>query len=96
VTYKVVTHTSDLRGAGTDAAVYVQLHGLFGDGLRQQLVGGPTDFSRYGCRASSTKHHHHHHHVTQSSHSINAIGPAPLWSAKHQVDGMLLPPGCIC
>jgi hypothetical protein len=21
--------------------------------------------------------HHHHHHVTQSSHSINAIGPAP-------------------
>jgi hypothetical protein len=26
-------------------------------------------------------HHHHHHHVTQSSHSINAIGPAPLWFA---------------
>jgi hypothetical protein len=25
-------------------------------------------------------YHHHHHHVTQSSHSINAIGPAPLWS----------------
>jgi hypothetical protein len=25
-------------------------------------------------------HHHHHHHVTQSSHSINAIGPAPLWT----------------
>jgi hypothetical protein len=23
-------------------------------------------------------HHHHHHHVTQSSHSINAIGPAPV------------------
>jgi hypothetical protein len=22
---------------------------------------------------------HHHHHVTQSSHNINAIGPAPLW-----------------
>jgi hypothetical protein len=21
--------------------------------------------------------HHHHHHVTQSSHNINAIGPAP-------------------
>jgi hypothetical protein len=21
----------------------------------------------------------HHHHVTQSSHSINAIGPAPPW-----------------
>jgi hypothetical protein len=26
--------------------------------------------------------HHHHHHVTQSSHSINAIGPAPLWSRR--------------
>jgi hypothetical protein len=25
---------------------------------------------------------HHHHHVTQSSHSINAIGPAPLWSGR--------------
>jgi hypothetical protein len=25
---------------------------------------------------------YHHHHVTQSSHSINAIGPAPLWSGK--------------
>jgi hypothetical protein len=24
----------------------------------------------------------HHHHVTQSSHSINAIGPAPLWSGR--------------
>jgi hypothetical protein len=58
VTYKVVTHTSNLRGAGTDAAVYVQLHGLLGDGLRQQLVGGPTDFDRcdiFGgcCRTSA-------------------------------------------
>jgi hypothetical protein len=25
---------------------------------------------------------HHHHHVTQSSDSINAIGPAPLWSGR--------------
>jgi hypothetical protein len=24
----------------------------------------------------------HHHHVTQSSHSINATGPAPLWSGR--------------
>jgi hypothetical protein len=28
---------------------------------------------------TSCHHHHHHHHVTQSSHSINAISPAPLW-----------------
>jgi hypothetical protein len=26
--------------------------------------------------------HDHHHHVTQSCHSINAIGPAPLWSGR--------------
>jgi hypothetical protein len=26
-------------------------------------------------------HHHYHHHITQSSHSINAIGPAPLLTA---------------
>jgi hypothetical protein len=25
---------------------------------------------------------HHHHHITQSSHSINAIGPAPLLMVK--------------
>jgi hypothetical protein len=24
---------------------------------------------------TQVNHHHHHHHVTQSSHSINAIGP---------------------
>jgi hypothetical protein len=27
--------------------------------------------------------HHHHHHVTQSSHSINTIGPVPLWSGRN-------------
>jgi hypothetical protein len=32
--------------------------------------------------ARAHHHHHHHHHVTQSSHSINAIGPAPLWSGR--------------
>jgi hypothetical protein len=31
-------------------------------------------------RMQAAPAHHHHHHVTQSSHSINAIGPAPLWS----------------
>jgi hypothetical protein len=34
-----------------------------------------------GCCAVA-HHHHHHHHVTQSSHSINAIGPAPLWIGR--------------
>jgi hypothetical protein len=27
---------------------------------------------------NNNNNHHHHHRVTQSSHSINAIGPAPL------------------
>jgi hypothetical protein len=30
---------------------------------------------------------YHHHHVTQSSHSINAIGPAPL---ERKEEGALL------
>jgi hypothetical protein len=33
-----------------------------------------TAAQRLGC--GMPYHHHHHHHVTQSSHSINAIGPA--------------------
>jgi hypothetical protein len=35
----------------------------------------PSQFKQHHC-------HHHHHHVTQSSHSINVIGPAPLWSGR--------------
>jgi hypothetical protein len=33
-------------------------------------------------RVLGTSWDHHHHHATQSSHSINAIGPAPLWSGR--------------
>jgi hypothetical protein len=40
------------------------------------------------CTPALHHHHrHHHHHVTQSSHSINAIGPAP---ALHEGPGDLL------
>lgn len=46
VTYKVLVTTSDLRGAGTDANVYLQLHGLLGDGLQHQLLGSATAFDR--------------------------------------------------
>lgn len=45
-TYKVAVATSDLRGAGTDANVYLQLHGVLGDGLQQPLLGGPHAFDR--------------------------------------------------
>lgn len=53
VAYQVVTFTSDIRGAGTDATVHITLHGLLGDGLKQQLVGGPADFERCGLAQSS-------------------------------------------
>jgi hypothetical protein len=49
VTYKVSVSTSDLRGAGTDANVYLQMHGLLGDGLQHQLLGGATAFDRYSA-----------------------------------------------
>jgi hypothetical protein len=42
---------------------------------RAQRLQPPT------CRRSN-RSPAHHHHVTQSSHSINAIGPAPLWSGR--------------
>ena len=37
VHYRVTTHTSDTRGAGTDANVFIVLHGDRGDSERQQL-----------------------------------------------------------
>lgn len=47
MTYRVLVTTSDQRGAGTDANVYLQLHGLLGDGLQHQLLGSTTAFDRY-------------------------------------------------
>lgn len=44
--YKLLVTTSDLRGAGTDANVWVQLHGFLGEGLQHQLLGGATAFDR--------------------------------------------------
>jgi hypothetical protein len=38
------------------------------------------EIGHYHSDSDEDEDHHHHHHVTQSSHSINAIGPAPLWS----------------
>lgn len=46
VTYWVSVVTLDLRGAGTDANVHLQLHGLLGDGLQHQLLGSATAFDR--------------------------------------------------
>ncbi len=34
----MVTSTSDLRGAATDATVFVELHGELGDGPRRSLL----------------------------------------------------------
>lgn len=43
---QVVTVTSDLRGAGTDANVHLIMHGMLGDGKRHILTSGPDDFDR--------------------------------------------------
>lgn len=44
--YKVVSYTTDTRGAGTDANVHLIMHGLIGDGQRHTLVSGVNDFDR--------------------------------------------------
>lgn len=53
VTFKALVVTSDMRGAGTDANVYLQLHGLLGDGSQHQLLGSATAFDRCGTCCSS-------------------------------------------
>jgi hypothetical protein len=32
-------------------------------------------------------HHHHHHQISQSSHSINSIGPAPHRGGRKRAHG---------
>ncbi|GIL93966.1 hypothetical protein Vretimale_245 [Volvox reticuliferus] len=46
IQYKVVTYTSDIRGAGTDANVHFVMHGALGDGARHILSSGTDDFER--------------------------------------------------
>jgi hypothetical protein len=46
VAYEVTLVTSDLRGAGTDANVHVQLHGSLGDGVRHELVANQGQLER--------------------------------------------------
>lgn len=43
---QVVTFTSDIRGAGTDANVHLIMHGTLGDGTRHVLSSGADDFER--------------------------------------------------
>lgn len=50
--YKVVVHTSDLPGAGTDASVYLQLHGELGDSMPCPLVAEPGKMSEMFERGS--------------------------------------------
>ena len=46
VNYVVKTFTSDLRGAGTDACVLIQLFGTSGQSGRQRLSGDQQAFER--------------------------------------------------
>lgn len=43
---QVMAHTSDKRGAGTDANVFFVMHGVLGNGQRHILAGGADDFDR--------------------------------------------------
>jgi hypothetical protein len=44
---QIKVHTSDVRGAGTDAAVFVNLHGASGGSSGpQELLAGPEAFER--------------------------------------------------
>jgi hypothetical protein len=50
--YKVVVHTSDMPGAGTDASVFVVLHGEHGDSLPCPLTAAPGKSSEIFERGS--------------------------------------------
>lgn len=47
--YRVTVYTSDLKGAGTDASVYIELFGIL-DGKETQVPGRPLfHFTCFGC-----------------------------------------------
>ena len=46
VKYKILVHTGDKRGAGTDANVFVILHGENGDSGKRKLESGGNNFER--------------------------------------------------
>ena len=46
VQYQVAVKTSDMRGAGTSANVYLTMHGQQASGSKHQLTAGPHDFDR--------------------------------------------------
>lgn len=46
IKYKVSVHTGDKRGAGTDANVFVILHGESGDTGKRKLEGAGNNFER--------------------------------------------------
>lgn len=46
ISYQVKIYTSDKLGAGTDASVYIVLHGQRKHGKKSELTCGPNDFNR--------------------------------------------------
>ena len=54
VSYKVVVATSDLRGAGTDADVFLTLFGDRGDSGERRLESSANDFERGKVRLGSS------------------------------------------
>lgn len=43
---QVTAVTGDMRGAATDANVFLIMHGTLGDGMRHVLTGSHSDFDR--------------------------------------------------
>ena len=46
VQYQIAAKTSDMRGAGTSANVYLTMHGQQASGSKHELTVGPHDFDR--------------------------------------------------
>ncbi|KXZ51726.1 hypothetical protein GPECTOR_11g173 [Gonium pectorale] len=100
IQYKVVTVTSDLRGAGTDANVHFMMHGVLGDGQRHILSSGADDFERYaplpgmitiGHDGSGYAPSWHLDHVlvTNLKTGITYLFPCRQWFDSRMGDGAL-------
>ncbi|GLC54185.1 hypothetical protein PLESTB_000832700 [Pleodorina starrii] len=82
IQYKVVTHTSDVRGAGTDANVHLVMHGALGDGARHILSSGADDFER-GMVNEFIIDDEELGDVLEITIGHDNTGPGPSWHLDH-------------
>ncbi|GMH36686.1 hypothetical protein BSKO_04559 [Bryopsis sp. KO-2023] len=84
IQYKVDILTSDLLGAGTDATVYILLHGSRRDGRRLVLTSGHDDFER-GQVSSFTVDDVDVGSVEEVTIGHDGTGSGPSWHVEHLV-----------